>query len=197
MTTLSNHLRASVLFVLNLLTMLPLKKNRVLEYPYQTLIGKLMKFIILVVAIALTIFYFARNSINKKEAVENIAIGKDFLAKNKTIEGVIETASGLQYQVLQKGEGSEHPSASTKVKVHYHGTLLDGTVFDSSVERDEPINFPLNQVIKGWTEGVQLMVVGDKFKFFIPSELGYGNRATGKITSGSLLIFEVALLDIQ
>jgi len=114
MTTLSNHLRASVLFVLNLLTMLPLKKNRVLEYPYKTLIGKLMKFIILVVAIALTIFYFARNSINKKEAVENIAIGKDFLAKNKTIEGVIETASGLQYQVLQKGEGSEHPSASTR-----------------------------------------------------------------------------------
>jgi peptidylprolyl isomerase len=156
-----------------------------------------MKFIILVVVIALTIFYFARNSINKKEAVENIAIGKEFLAKNITNEGVIETASGLQYQILQKGEGSEHPSASTKVKVHYHGTLLDGTIFDSSVERNEPISFPLNQVIKGWTEGVQLMVVGDKFKFFIPSELGYANKATGKITSGSLLIFEVALLGIQ
>ena len=156
-----------------------------------------MKFIVLAIVIALTIFYFARNSMNKKEAVENIAIGKDFLVKNKTNEGVIETASGLQYQVLQKGEGSDHPSASTTVKVHYHGTLLDGTVFDSSVVRDEPISFPLNQVIKGWTEGVQLMVVGDKFKFFIPSELGYGNRATGKITSCSLLIFEVTLLDIQ
>ena len=156
-----------------------------------------MKFIILAVVIALAIFYFINNSNNKKAAAENIAIGKDFLANNKANGVTVETASGLQYQVLQKGEGSDHPSASTTVKVHYHGTLLDGTVFDSSVVRDEPINFPLNQVIKGWTEGVQLMVVGDKFKFFIPSELGYGNRATGKITSGSLLIFEVALLDIQ
>jgi peptidylprolyl isomerase len=156
-----------------------------------------MKYVVLAVVIALTIFYFARNSINKKEAVENIAIGKDFLAKNKANEGVIQTASGLQYQVLQKGQGSEHPSASTTVKVHYHGTLLDGTVFDSTVERGEPISFSLNQVIKGWTEGVQLMVVGDKYKFFVPSELGYGTRATGKITSGSLLIFEVELLGIR
>jgi peptidylprolyl isomerase len=90
-----------------------------------------------------------------------------------------------------------HPSASSSVKVHYHGLLLDGSVFDSSVERGEPISFPLNQVIKGWTEGVQLMVVGDKFKFFIPSELAYGNRSTGKITAGSLLIFEVELLEIN
>jgi peptidylprolyl isomerase len=156
-----------------------------------------MKYIILAVVIALAIFYFTRNSTNKKIALENIAIGKDFLAKNKSNEGVIETASGLQYQVLQKGEGSVHPSGSSAVKVHYHGLLLDGTVFDSSVERDKPISFPLNQVISGWTEGVQLMVVGDKFKFFIPAELGYGNRATGKITPGSLLIFEVELLEIQ
>ena len=156
-----------------------------------------MKYVVLAVVIALAIFYFARNSINKKAAVENIAIGKDFLVKNKANEGVLETASGLQYQVLQKGQGSEHPSASTTVKVHYHGMLLDGTVFDSSVDRGDPISFPLNQVIKGWTEGVQLMVVGDKFKFFIDSELGYGTRATGKITSGSLLIFEVELLEIQ
>ena len=156
-----------------------------------------MKFIILAVVIALAIFYFINNSNNKKAAAENIAIGKDFLANNKSNGDTVETASGLQYQVLQKGEGSDQPNSSTTVKVHYHGTLIDGTVFDSSVERDEPISFPLNQVIEGWTEGVQLMVVGDKFKFFIPSELGYGNRATGKITSGSLLIFEVALLDIQ
>ncbi|MEP7706111.1 FKBP-type peptidyl-prolyl cis-trans isomerase [Paraglaciecola sp. 25GB23A] len=156
-----------------------------------------MKFIVIAVVIALAIFYFSRNSTNKKVALENIATGKDFLAKNKTNEDVIETASGLQYQVLQKGEGSAHPSSSSTVKVHYHGLLLDGTVFDSSVERDTPISFPLNQVISGWTEGVQLMVVGDKFKFFIPAELGYGNRATGKITPGSLLIFEVELLEIQ
>ena len=83
------------------------------------------------------------------------------------------------------------------VNVHYHGMLLDGTVFDSSVDRGEPISFPLNQVISGWTEGVQLMVVGDKFRFFIPAELAYGNRATGKIKPGALLIFEVELLEIQ
>ncbi|MFT6898775.1 MAG: peptidylprolyl isomerase [Paraglaciecola sp.] len=156
-----------------------------------------MKYIVLGVVIALAIFYFITNSNNKKVALENMATATYFLAKNRTNKDVIETASGLQYQVLQKGEGETHPSASSTVKVHYHGTLLDGSVFDSSVERDKPISFPLNQVISGWTEGVQLMVVGDKFKFFIPAELGYGNRASGKITPGSLLIFEVELLDIQ
>lgn len=156
-----------------------------------------MKYIILAVVIALVVFYFINSSANKKAAIENVAIAKDFLVKNKTNQDVIETASGLQYQVLQKGQGNEHPSANSKVKVHYHGLLLDGTVFDSSVERGEPISFGLNQVIKGWTEGVQLMVVGDKFKFFIASELGYGTRATGKITPGSLLIFEVELLEIK
>ena len=156
-----------------------------------------MKFIVLAVVIALAVFYFTRNATNKKLAIENIAIGKEFLAQNKTNEEVVETTSGLQYQVLQRGDGHDHPSASSTVKVHYHGLLLDGSVFDSSVERGQPISFGLNQVIKGWTEGVQLMVVGDKFKFFIPSELAYGDRATGKITSGSLLIFEVELLAIQ
>jgi len=156
-----------------------------------------MKFIILAVVIALAIFYFINNSNNKKAAAENIAIGKDFLANNKSNGDTVETASGLQYQVLQKGEGNGYPAANSTVKVHYHGMLLDGTVFDSSVERGEPISFRLNQVISGWTEGVQLMVVGDKFKFFIPSGLGYGNRGTGKITPGSLLIFEVELLEIK
>jgi peptidylprolyl isomerase len=156
-----------------------------------------MKYIVLAVVIGIAIFYFTRNSNNKKLAVENIELGNAFLAKNKTNEDVLETDSGLQYQVLQKGSGSKHPSASTTVKVHYHGTLLDGTIFDSSVDRGQPISFALNQVIKGWTEGVQLMVEGDKFKFFVPSDLGYGNRSTGKITSGSLLIFEVELLEIR
>ena len=156
-----------------------------------------MKYIVLAVVIALAIFYFTKNSNDKKAALENIEIGQDFLVTNKANEGVLETASGLQYQVLKKGKGSEHPTTNTTVKVHYHGMLLNGTVFDSSVERDKPISFSLNQVIKGWTEGVQLMVVGDKFKFFIPSELAYGNRATGEITPGSLLIFEVELLEIQ
>ncbi|MEP4889368.1 MAG: FKBP-type peptidyl-prolyl cis-trans isomerase [Aliiglaciecola sp.] len=156
-----------------------------------------MKFIVLAVVIALAVFYFNRNSNNKKLAVENTATAKAFLTKNKANEGVVETASGLQYQVLQKGDGEAHPTATSTVKVHYHGTLIDDTVFDSSVDRGQPISFPLNQVIAGWTEGVQLMVVGDKFKFFIPADLAYGDNATGSITPGSLLIFEVELLDIQ
>ena len=156
-----------------------------------------MKFVVLILAIALAIFYFSRSSNNKKVAVGNIAEGNAFLAKNKAVEGGVETSTGLQYQILQRGEGTQNPSARSKVKVHYHGTLLNGTVFDSSVDRGEPISFGLNQVISGWTEGLQLMVVGDKFRFFIPAKLGYGNRAAGKIVPGSLLIFEVELLAIQ
>jgi len=156
-----------------------------------------MKYVVLIIIIALAVIYFTKSANNKKAAIENIAIGKEFLATNKIVEGVIETASGLQYQILEKGEGTEHPGARTKVKVHYHGSLLDGTVFDSSVDRGKPISFGLNQVIRGWTEGVQLMVAGDKFKFFIPSNLGYGNNSSGDITPGSLLIFEVTLLEIQ
>ncbi len=156
-----------------------------------------MKFVVFIIIIALVIFFFTKNSNNKEVAIGNVAIGNDFLAKNKVVDGVVETPSGLQYKILQQGEGTEHPTASTKVKVHYHGSLLDGTIFDSSVDRGEPISFGLNQVISGWTEGVQLMVVGDKFKFFIPSELGYGDRSAGKIAPGSLLIFEVELLEIQ
>lgn len=156
-----------------------------------------MKFVILAAVIALVVFYFNKNSGNKKAAVENIATGNDFLVQNKANVDVLTTASGLQYQILNKGTGTTHPTASSTVKVHYHGTLLDGTVFDSSVERNEPISFPLNRVIAGWTEGVQLMVEGDKFKFFIPPQLAYGNSAAGKIQPGSTLIFEVELLKIQ
>lgn len=153
--------------------------------------------IFLVIVIALAIFLFIRSNNNKALAEENIKIGEQFLATNKTVEGVIETESGLQYQVLKSGESTENPSSNSKVSVHYHGTLLDGSMFDSSVVRGKPLSFGLSQVIKGWTEGVQLMTVGDKFKFFIPARLGYGNSATGKIAPGSLLIFEVELLAIQ
>lgn len=157
-----------------------------------------MKYVVLVI-IALAVFFYSRYSNNKNSAaaIENVAIGQTFLTQNKAVEGVIETASGLQYQILEQGTGTDHPTASSQVTVHYHGTLLDGTVFDSSVERDKPIGFGLNQVISGWTEGVQLMVVGDKFKFFIPSNLGYGDKAAGKIAPGSLLIFEVTLLEVH
>jgi peptidylprolyl isomerase len=156
-----------------------------------------MKFIILALVAVAVIFLVMRSSNNKKDAEENIAIGNQFLLENKNKENVIQTASGLQYEVVQKGDGNAHPTANSTVKVHYHGTLLDGSVFDSSVDRGEPISFPLNRVIKGWTEGVQLMVVGDKFRFFIPSELAYGNQSAGSIKPGSTLIFEVELLAIQ
>lgn len=122
--------------------------------------------------------------------------GKAYLEKNGKAEGVKTTASGLQYSVIKDGTGAK-PKATDKVKVHYHGTLLNGTVFDSSVERGEPVTFPLDGVIKGWTEGVQLMPVGSKFKFVIPSELAYGARGTGSdIGPNSTLIFEVELLEI-
>jgi FKBP-type peptidyl-prolyl cis-trans isomerase len=108
------------------------------------------------------------------------------------------TSSGLKYQVLKHGTGTVSPKATDTVKVHYHGTLLNGTVFDSSVDRGQPISFPLNRVIPGWTEGVQLMVVGDKFKFEIPPNLAYGaNSPTPAIPPNSTLVFEVELLAIE
>ncbi|MEG3754058.1 FKBP-type peptidyl-prolyl cis-trans isomerase [Psychromonas arctica] len=152
---------------------------------------------ILIIAIVIVAFFVFQSMGSSKAAPENIKKGQGFLAENATKEGVISTDSGLQYLILEKGEGTEHPTAKSKVKVHYHGTLIDGTVFDSSVDRGEPISFGLNQVIPGWTEGVQLMVEGDKFRFFIPSRLAYGNRSAGKIPAGSLLIFDVELLKIN
>lgn len=123
--------------------------------------------------------------------------GEKFLAINKTKAGVTTTPSGLQYEVIKMGEGPK-PKATDKVNVHYHGTLVNGKVFDSSVERGEPISFGLNQVIPGWTEGVQLMPVGSKFKFYIPYQLAYGERGAGSdIKPFSALIFEVELLGID
>ena len=127
---------------------------------------------------------------------DNKLAGESFLEANKAVAGVQVTESGLQYKVEKMGKGKK-PSATDKVKVHYHGTLIDGTVFDSSVERGEPIVFALNQVIPGWTEGVQLMPVGSKFTFYIPQELAYGDRETGSIKPFSALIFEVELLGIE
>jgi FKBP-type peptidyl-prolyl cis-trans isomerase len=130
--------------------------------------------------------------LNKKLAAK----GEAFLAENAKREGVIVTESGLQYEVLKMGNG-EKPTAESTVKVHYHGTLIDGTVFDSSVERGEPIEFPLVNVIKGWTEGVQLMPVGSKFKFYIPYQLAYGERGAGNLIGPcEALIFEVELIEI-
>ncbi len=132
-----------------------------------------------------------------KEAAENNrAAGKEFLAANAKKEGVKTTASGLQYMVLAESNGPK-PAKTSKVRVHYTGTLIDGKVFDSSVQRGEPAEFGLNQVIAGWTEGLQLMPTGAKYRFFIPAELAYGDRgAPGAIPPCAALIFDVELLAI-
>lgn len=129
-------------------------------------------------------------------SVTNVAEGAAYLAENAKKEGVTTTASGLQYEVLAQGEGKSPASETSTVKVHYKGTLLDGTEFDSSYSRGEPATFPLNRVIPGWTEGVQLMKEGSKYRFTIPSNLAYGERATGNITPNSTLIFDVELLEV-
>lgn len=133
-----------------------------------------------------------------QQAERNRAAGAEFLAHNKTQKGVITTASGLQYLVLRQGSG-ERPTATSKVRVNYEGKLLDGTVFDSSYQRGEPAEFGLGQVIPGWTEGLQLMPVGAKYRFWIPSELAYGSKGTpgGPIGPDAALTFDVELLGVQ
>ena len=134
----------------------------------------------------------------KMQFAEAIKAGKEFLVKNGKRKGVKTTESGLQYEVLKKGAGKVSPKPTDKVTTHYHGTLLDGTVFDSSVDRGEPIDFGVGGVIKGWTEALQLMTVGDKFKLFVPSDLAYGARGAGeKIGPHTTLIFEVELIAIN
>lgn len=139
---------------------------------------------------------YIENTITQIKYGEAIAAAEKFLEENKLKEGVITTESGLQYEVITMGKGKK-PQATDRVKVHYHGTLIDGTVFDSSVDRGEPASFGLNQVIPGWTEGLQLMPVGSKFRFYIPYELGYGERQAGSIPPYSVLVFEVELLGIE
>ncbi len=131
-----------------------------------------------------------------KQAEESKVAGEKFLTDNGKREGVTTTASGLQYEVITKAEGAK-PQATDEVKVHYHGTLVDGKVFDSSVERGEPVTFPVQGVIKGWVEALQLMPVGSKWKLFIPSDLAYGKSGAGAdIGPDATLIFEVELLEI-
>jgi len=132
----------------------------------------------------------------EKSFGKNKIAGQEFLASNKSKEGVVETESGLQYIIIKKGEG-EKPVTSSKVKVHYHGTNIAGEVFDSSVDKGTPAEFGVTQVIKGWTEGLQLMKAGAKYKFFIPQNLAYGAQQRGAaIKPFSMLIFEVELLEV-
>lgn len=133
---------------------------------------------------------------NKEKSEANKKAGEAFLEENKNKPGIIALPSGLQYEILKEGDGPK-PTPVHKVTCHYHGTLINGKVFDSSVQRNQPATFPLNAVIAGWTEGVQLMPVGSKFRFFIPPHLGYGDRQVGSdIGPNSTLIFEVELLAI-
>lgn len=131
------------------------------------------------------------------QSSENRKIGEEFLAANKKKEGVVVLPSGLQYKVITEGNGAK-PAATDEVTVHYRGTLIDGKEFDSSYKRNEPTSFPLNRVIRGWTEGLQLMSVGSTYEFYIPSDLAYGDRQMGPdILPGSTLVFVVELLDIK
>jgi FKBP-type peptidyl-prolyl cis-trans isomerase len=159
-------------------------------------VSKIQLIIIAVsILVLIGLFMFSKN--NSELAQTNITEGAAFLAENATKEGVTTTASGLQYTILTDAEGDK-PSATSNVTVHYKGTTLDGTEFDSSYSRNAPATFPLNRVIGGWTEGVQLMSVGATYRFFIPSELAYGAQgAGGAIGPNATLIFDVELLSFQ
>jgi FKBP-type peptidyl-prolyl cis-trans isomerase FklB len=133
-------------------------------------------------------------NMKNEKAAANLKAGQDFLEENKKKPGVVALPSGLQYEVLVEGKGAR-PVPTNMVTCHYHGTLIDGTVFDSSVRRGQPATFPLNGVIKGWTEGVQLMPAGSKWRFYIPPQLAYGDRqVSAQIGPNSTLIFDVELI---
>jgi len=139
--------------------------------------------------------YFTKQQAKASESV--VEEGKKFLAENSKKENVVTLESGLQYEVIKTGEGAK-PTLNDQVTTHYHGTLIDGTVFDSSVERGQPASFPVSGVIKGWTEALQLMSVGSKWRLFVPHGLGYGERGAGpQIGPYSTLIFEVELISIN
>ena len=145
---------------------------------------------------AQSVFMQLQNAVQEKQSMKSIEEGAVFLSENGEREGVFTTESGLQYEVISEGEGSM-PADTSLVTVHYKGTLIDNTVFDISYDRNEPATFRLDRVIPGWTEGLQLMTVGSKYKFYIPSNLGYGPRGAGSIPPNSVLIFEVELISFE
>ncbi|MDK2596354.1 FKBP-type peptidyl-prolyl cis-trans isomerase [Pseudoalteromonas obscura] len=154
---------------------------------------------ILVTILVFGLAWFIFNNSQKQMQIAqmNRLDAEEFLVSNAKKEGVITTESGLQYEIIEKGDGNTFPTINDSVRVHYHGTLINGMVFDSSVDRGQAITFSPKQVIAGWTEALQLMAEGDKFRLYIHPDLAYGNRATGNISAGSLLIFEVELIAIN
>ena len=156
------------------------------------------KIIIIIIVIAAVIFFVQRSATNKKSAAENIQKGAEFLAENKTKEGVQTTASGLQYLILKEGTGNERPGPKGFVKVHYHGTLIDGTVFDSSKKNGKPVSFNVNGVIPGWTEALLLMKTGATWEVVIPAKLAYGQRGAGSVIGpNETLVFKIHLISIK
>ena len=139
-----------------------------------------------------------QDNMSQEKITFNKAVGKEFLERNAKRPGVVRLTNGLQYEVMVAGTDTTKPTLKNTVRCHYHGTLIDGSIFDSSVQRGEPITFPLNGVIKGWQESLPLMSIGSKWRLYIPAELGYGDRQAGPmIGPGSTLIFEVELLGIE
>jgi FKBP-type peptidyl-prolyl cis-trans isomerase FklB len=134
---------------------------------------------------------------NAAAAAGNKQIGRDFLANNAKRPGVVTLPDGLQYEIIKASTDNTKPTLASKVKVHYHGTLIDGTVFDSSVDRGEPIVYPVSGFVRGWQEVLQLMPVGSKWKVYLPSDLAYGDNGSGKIAPGSTLIFDLELIGIE
>ncbi|MBT6030609.1 MAG: FKBP-type peptidyl-prolyl cis-trans isomerase [Crocinitomicaceae bacterium] len=156
-----------------------------------------MKYLLLFTILGTGLISFSQEKSTPKKEKSELQSGKDFFAENSKRKDVVTLASGLQYEIITEGNGPK-PGPTDKVKTHYHGTLLNGTVFDSSVERGTPLSFPVNRVIKGWTEALQLMPVGSKWKLYIPSHLAYGERGAGaKIKPNAALIFEVELIEIE
>lgn len=154
--------------------------------------------LLLLITIAILVVLIIKSSVtNAKLAKVNALEGDKFLIKNATEQGVNSLPSGLQYSITHTAGNHIKPASNSKVTVHYHGRLIDGTVFDSSIERDNPISFGLSQVIKGWQEGILLLNEGDKATLYVPYQLAYGKRKVGKIPPASLLIFDVELIKVH
>ncbi|MGB2079804.1 MAG: FKBP-type peptidyl-prolyl cis-trans isomerase [Vibrio sp.] len=156
-----------------------------------------MEIVFLLILVGFFIIAIYRANHASQEAKINVEQGQHFLDNNKRHEAVHTTESGLQYQVISNSNEEKSPSKASSVTVHYEGSLIDGSVFDSSYKRGEPLTFPVNQVIQGWQEGLLIMNQGDKYRFFIPAHLGYGKRQAGSIPPGSTLIFDVELLEVK